>query len=163
MSLKALQPDALSKLRDIHLPPAVSWWPPAPGWWVLLLLGCLLLPACWYGWRRFHMRHRQPTQKALLAAAMRELADLDKGIRAGDPAAMASLSSLMRRVAVQLDGEAAGLTGDAWLQWLDSRWQRHDFTAGASLSLSEAPYRPISAADAARLSGLCREWLEAQQ
>ena len=22
-------------LRDIHLPPAPSWWPPAPGWWLL--------------------------------------------------------------------------------------------------------------------------------
>src|SRR5690606_33347163 len=22
-------------LRDIHQPPAPSWWPPAPGWWLL--------------------------------------------------------------------------------------------------------------------------------
>ena len=26
------------QLRDIHLPPAPSWWPPAPGWWVLAAL-----------------------------------------------------------------------------------------------------------------------------
>ena len=25
-------------LRDIHLPPAPSWWPPAPGWWLLALV-----------------------------------------------------------------------------------------------------------------------------
>ena len=25
-------------LRDIHLPPAPSWWPPAPGWWLLAIV-----------------------------------------------------------------------------------------------------------------------------
>ena len=29
-----MAPDTLV-LRDVHVPPAPSWWPPAPGWWLL--------------------------------------------------------------------------------------------------------------------------------
>ena len=31
-----MQIDPLSQLRDIHLPPPISWWPFAPGWWILI-------------------------------------------------------------------------------------------------------------------------------
>ncbi|MDP7406676.1 MAG: DUF4381 domain-containing protein, partial [SAR324 cluster bacterium] len=30
--------DPLAALRDVHLPPAVSWWPPAPGWWIIFFI-----------------------------------------------------------------------------------------------------------------------------
>ncbi|MRX28510.1 DUF4381 domain-containing protein [Kangiella sp. HZ709] len=35
------QQELLSKLKDVHLPAEVSWWPLAIGWW--LLIGSLLL------------------------------------------------------------------------------------------------------------------------
>lgn len=34
-----MQIDPLSQLRDIHLPPPISWWPLAPGWWILIFAG----------------------------------------------------------------------------------------------------------------------------
>ena len=34
-----MQIDPLSQLRDIHLPPPISWWPLAPGWWMLIFAG----------------------------------------------------------------------------------------------------------------------------
>jgi len=163
LSVAALKPDALSQLRDIHLPQSVSWWPPAPGWWLLLVLVCLLLAGCWYGWRWLQARDHTPAKKALLAAALREFSDVDSALQEGDTAAMVNLSVLMRRVAVQLDAGAAGLTGEAWLKWLDSRWQQADFTSGAGRNLADAPYRPVSAADATALSRICRDWLEAQR
>ena len=41
--------DPLAALRDVHLPPEVSWWPPAPGWWIIffIILGLLAL-LFWY-------------------------------------------------------------------------------------------------------------------
>lgn len=47
---------ALDQLKDIHLPPPVSWWPPAPGWW---LLAALLLTLFWWVFRFALRRHRQ--------------------------------------------------------------------------------------------------------
>ena len=44
----------LANLKDIHLPPAVSWWPPAPGWWILVVLFVLLTVLCaWWLYRRY--------------------------------------------------------------------------------------------------------------
>ncbi len=34
-----MQIDPLAQLRDIHLPPPISWWPLAPGWWLVILVG----------------------------------------------------------------------------------------------------------------------------
>ena len=34
-----MQIDPLAQLRDIHLPPPISWWPLAPGWWILIFAG----------------------------------------------------------------------------------------------------------------------------
>lgn len=47
---------ALDQLKDIHLPPAISWWPPAPGWW---LLATLVLGLFWWGLRFALRRHRE--------------------------------------------------------------------------------------------------------
>ncbi|MDX8405453.1 MAG: DUF4381 domain-containing protein [Mariprofundus sp.] len=160
-----VQSDALGQLHDIHLPEPLSWWPPAPGWWLLLLLLliCLLLVAGGFLWRRFKMRDRSPSKKAMINSSLRELDQVESALQSGDEAALLSLSTLLRRVALQLDAEAAALTGDDWLQWLDSRWDRDDFSTGEGCALVDAPYRQSSARDGIALSGLCREWLETQR
>ena len=40
----------LVNLKDIHLPPPVSFWPPAPGWWILavLLITSLFFGGVWF-------------------------------------------------------------------------------------------------------------------
>ncbi len=52
-------------LRDIHLPPAPSWWPPAPGWWVLFGMFCLVLFVACVTYRR--VRRRRVWQAQILA------------------------------------------------------------------------------------------------
>jgi len=158
-----VQQDPLAALHPIHLPAPVSWWPPAPGWWLLLLLLIVLIVVAWYVWKKQRKRSDRPSQKQMIAAALHEYDSVDAAIRSGDTAAPAQLSALMRRVAIQMDTDAAGMTGEAWLAWLDSRWPRNDFSSGAGRMLSDLPYRRATAADIQNLSRICRDWLRAQQ
>src|SRR5690606_21767206 len=96
-------------LRDIHVPPAPSWWSPAPGWWllaaVLLVVAAVLLLLRW----RRRRRHR-----AVLAMFEQHLQ------AATTPAEqLAAMSELLRRAARRRDPQADRLEGEAWLQWLD--------------------------------------------
>ena len=54
----------LVNLKDIHLPPPVSFWPPAPGWWILavLLISSLFFGGVWF--YRLHKK-RKPKNEAL--------------------------------------------------------------------------------------------------
>lgn len=170
-------------LRDIHLPDAVPFWPPAPGWWILaaVVLGVLIA----LGVRRWLHRH----QRAALRAISALRADLERG---DSPAECVQLlSSVMRRFAMTTahDGnerdkggaqgagrvragkplgreDVAGLVGMAWLRYLDSRWDRDEFSAGTGRLLTAAPYaRPehVDRLHAIELTELCVEWVKAQR
>lgn len=131
-------------LRDLHLPDAVGWWPPAPGWWILAGLvaaGCLYyLARVWRQWRRGAARR----------AALAEHAHLSRRYAVdGDLVGLAGrLSSLLRRamLAYAPRPTIAGLTGDAWLAWLDRGLPGAPFTRGAGASLAWLPYRGAGAA-----------------
>lgn len=147
-------------LHDIHLPEAVSWWPPALGWWALpVLLALLTLLAV--------LVHRRRRRKAPLRAAQRELKALRRSYRKrlDDPALAAELSRLLRRVAVTQypRAEAARLTGEDWLRFLDrplAGSQRSEaFTRGAGRALMEAPYNPNAQSDGRMLLDLAAYWI----
>ncbi|MCG6900054.1 MAG: DUF4381 domain-containing protein [Gammaproteobacteria bacterium] len=128
-------------LRDIHGLDTIPWWPLATGWWYLVGLVVLLLlsfgirywliyNAGWLGWR---------------GDARRQLRQLKKALASEDAHTVAGrLSELLRRIAMVRSGrqEAAGLTGDIWLQWLAEHdntsfdWERH------GQILLTAPYMP---------------------
>jgi hypothetical protein len=152
-------------LRDIHLPGAIGWWPPAPGWWLLLALGLVALAL--YGLYYFRARHRR--------VALRTLGRVRLALEQGaEPVAcLQNVSTLLRRFAMTTaardaavaEPDVAGLIGDGWLGYLDSRWQRDAFARGAGRRLLAAPYaRPnsVARADALELAALATEWLRAQ-
>ncbi len=157
--------DPLAALRDIHLPPPISWWPPAPGWW--LLSGGVIVAALLLWWWRSRRRQQGAAQQGAPLTrgevVRLALAELDQLSAAGDPSARAqALSALLRRVVLQLadrEAQVAGLTGEAWLAWLDGQWDRDDFSAGDGRLLIEAPYRPVAEADVAALQPLVRDWI----
>jgi hypothetical protein len=148
-------------LRDIHLPGAIGWWPPAPGWWIILavIVAAVVLAILRY---QSHFRER-----AALRALKRTLERLAEG---AEPAhCLQQVSMIVRRFAMSISERAdavAGLTGERWLKYLDSRWDRTEFVSGAGRALAVAPYAPpgrVRAAEVATLGGLSVEWVAAQR
>lgn len=148
--------DALQGLRGYHLPEVVPWWPPAPGWW--LLLGMLLLAAVMFAWwllrrRRHHAAARQ---------AIMELTRLRTAQRVQQDNAMfiRGLSKLLRRYALKAFPEqAAALTGEAWLAFLDAHGGGGRFCAGDGRHLADAPYRPSAEFAPDALADLVHDWI----
>ena len=160
-----MNPDPLSDLRDWHLPDPVSWWPPAPGWWLLaglILLGLWLAIRGGRRWRR---------QSSSTRAALRQLDALGKALaRDGDQRRfVVGVSQLLRRLAlVRFPREqVAGLSGDAWLGFLDATGGGGSFAQGAGRVLAESAYRADAAFDAefdpAQLSRIAVGWIHANR
>jgi hypothetical protein len=147
-------------LRDIHLPGDISWWPFAVGWW---LLGIALAGAgIFFAIRYFRYRaHR---------SACRALRKLSDGVKTGsDPRLCAVQASMtLRRFAMTLakdSAEVAGLAGDRWLSYLDSRSDVAAFYEGPGQLLLTAPYRRIgdlAAQDSLEMCAICVDWVKAQ-
>jgi len=115
-------PADLSNLRDIVVPPAVSFWPPAAGWWVvgaacLIAAGIAVAAA---------MRHRR--RNAYRREALRELASADAR----------DISAILKRAALAAfpREQVASLSGPAWLAFLD----RTGGTQFATTTLASLPY-----------------------
>jgi hypothetical protein len=116
-----VNPELVSQLHDIHGLDAIPWWPIATGWWLVaalalaavvmlvsLVRNLLRYPAG--SWRRHAWKQLRDLKQRAGRMSAQELA--------GD------LSELLRRIAIARLGreQAAGLTGDRWLAWL----QQHD-------------------------------------
>jgi hypothetical protein len=153
-------------LRDIHLPDSVSWWPPAIGWWILM--GLIAAVVALVLIVRYVKTRKQFSRMALaefnlITARYNRHGDAQKLLE--------DLSALMRRIAVSAfpDQNAAGVTGEAWLRFLDDIATQQkstklpaDFHSPLGQWLVSAPYQKrISPGqqDIQQLLLLCREWI----
>ncbi len=148
-------------LKDIHLPPAVGFWPPAPGW--LLLLAFILLAAAGLTyWLRRRRRRRALTAAAGLLQAIRSRAE-----HADPLQTLIELSAWLRRVALSTAPrqDVAALRGAEWLAYLDQGLADQPFSRGAGACLAGAQYRPQApeAVDWPALFDLCERWLKLQK
>jgi len=126
-------------LRDLHLPEPVGWWPLAPGWWLLIIVFAAFLGYVLYrAYRRY--RHNAPRRFALGQLARFE----SEYLAHRNPVTLGKqLSELLRRgmLAYAERDEVAGLTGDAWLEWLDCGMPLPYFHTDGGKSLLRLPYR----------------------
>lgn len=152
-----MNPGPALDLRDIHLAPAVQFWPPAPGWWLLALLAGVALAflALWL-YRRYR-RHRQRRR------ILQELDQLGMTCtRVTAPEFVTAVSTLLRRVALQRHARerVAPLSGAAWLQFLDETGGNGQFTTGVGKLLGDGPYVPyLQEIPAEPLLALARDWI----
>lgn len=148
-------------LRDIHLPAPIGWWPPAPGWWALLILltGIFLL-LLWL-WRK----RQEQRQLDWFGLAKVELEHLQTRYRNEPLILVRELSVLLRRVAISLYGRerVAGLTGNAWLSFLDKTAGKNLFKDKFDNLLTEIPYRADAEAETRALIAAIHEWLKLQR
>lgn len=149
--------DPLEALRDIHLPEPVSWWPPAPGWWLLALVALAVLVLAPWALHR-HLRKRRQLGRVLAEVDTLEAAYR----RSGDAQALCSgLSLVLKRVALAAwpRERVAGLTGRAWLEFLDDSGGGGAFANGPGQALAGAGYGEATAVDGAALVALARRWI----
>lgn len=126
-------------LRDLHLPPDISWWPLAPGWWVLLAI-----MAAGLGWLLYRSLLRWRAGKPR-RTALRQLVHLKRAYQqSGNTQRLGiDLSELLRRamLAYAPRNEVAGLAGERWLDWLDQGMEENAFSEGAGKMIESLPYR----------------------
>jgi hypothetical protein len=137
--------DPLQALRDLHLPAAPGWFPPAPGWWILLAI--VLGAACYTAYRLWRRQRR----RAPYRAAIRELeAARAQGVAPGvGPSYADAANAILKRVAIHAlkRSEAAPLSGERWLTFLDALDPTGDFTRGPGRALGDARFAPAAQVD----------------
>ena len=99
---------SLTRLHDILMPPAVSWWPLATSWYVLFVL---LMLATGFLCYRYYRRWKA---NAYRRAALRELTN---------PNDAPAIAELLRRTALAAASrsEIASKAGSEWADWLASQ------------------------------------------
>lgn len=154
----AMNPQDLP-LRDIHLPEAISWWPLAWGWWLLLVLGCAALFGVWWWWRGQRRRYQRLDSASYALMRLQQKYPLDS------PELLRELSVLLRRIAISQYGrEISGLTGKAWLEFLNQQAGKQIFDRRLAKMLTEAPYRRLDEKiDVRPLLTAMREWIKSQR
>lgn len=142
----------LPELRDIHLPEGVAAWPPAYGWWVLLL-GVIVLAAL----AELFLVLRRKSKKRY---ALRLLNNIYCN---NTLESVIEMSAILRRICVYKYKEAAVLSGDAWLNFLNQHCKTKLDGKPAKLLL-DAPYmkpggKGYSSADVVNLRQFCQAWI----
>ena len=141
-----MNPELAAQLRDIHELDPVSWWPLAPGWWLVFLLGLFLL-YLFFSLLRNLRRYPAGSWNRDAWKQLRLLKQQSPGMQPRQLAG--ALSELARRIAVARAGreDAASLSGEDWLIWLETNDPRGYPWTRNGTPLLRMPYAPPTAGD----------------
>ena len=151
----------LVNLKDIHLPPPVSFWPPAPGWWILavLLSSSLFIGGVWL--------YRKHKKRKPITEALRILKDLEILYQNSqdEVVSLRNLSNLLRRTALTFydNDEVASLQGSLWLEFLDKTGKTKEFSQGAGKVLGYEVFQQKVNPDMNALFPLVKKWISSSR
>ncbi len=127
----------LHKLRDIHLPDPVSFYPLPMAWWIMITVVILLSIGLW-----LLVQYRL---KAAQRTALKKLDQLETELASHDNQAVIfmELSYLLKHYVKNQypNSLASGLIGDDWLNFLDRTSHSKEFSQGAGKTLRTLPYQ----------------------
>ena len=151
----------LVNLKDIHLPPPVSFWPPAPGWWILAVL---LISSLFIGGVLFYRQHKKRKPKTEALRILKDLQILYLNSQ-DEVALLRSLSNLLRRTALTFhDKDAvASLQGSSWLEFLDKTGKTKEFSQGAGKVLGNEVFQQKVNPDMNALFPLVKKWISSSR
>lgn len=144
-------------IRDIHLPEAVSGWPPAIGWWLIPLIA-LLLAFALYKFIKYKRQHRKIAYKKI---ALKELMEISKK-QCTHTETLREVSALLRRIALSYmqRKDSASLTGQKWIEQLNSLSSQPVFCDEISQLLIHGAYQPTLEFDPSVLISHCEKWIK---
>tara|TARA_Y100001970_G_C14095387_1_gene782371 strand:- start:306 stop:791 length:486 start_codon:yes stop_codon:yes gene_type:complete len=149
--------DLIYKLKDIHIPQAISYWPPAPGWWILLGLNFLIIIFLGLFFLRRYKRFK------LKKEALKILEDIQNNFEKNnnDTESLKRLSILIRRIALTFYSreEIASLQGLDWLNFLDKSGKTEDFSKGLGVIFGEEIYKKNNKIHSQSLFLIVRKWI----
>ena len=151
----------LVNLKDIHLPPPISFWPPAPGWWILVFL---LISSLFFGGVWFYRRHKKRMPKTEALRILKDLQILYKNSQ-DELASLRNLSNLLRRTALTFydNDEVASLQGSSWLEFLDKTGKTKEFSQGAGKVLGNEVFQQKVNTDMNALFPLVKKWISSSR
>lgn len=149
--------DALVQLKDIHLPPAIGWWPLAPGWYVLMALFFIVAVFCMY---RAYQRYLNGRAKKH-ALTLLDLYTTQYAKEGNTQLTSARISELLKRVALVYypRQQVASIHGQAWINFLNKTSNKLDFEAVKALLL-DSPFKPNERVDLHPLITLAKLWIK---
>ncbi|NCF36486.1 MAG: DUF4381 family protein [Gammaproteobacteria bacterium] len=150
--------ELLLELKDIRSPGEPEWWLLAPAQLLLIILavsGCGLL--------LFWLRRRR--RRRLLRLVASELRGISTSFAEhGDTQHLSlQLARWLKQVAILAfpERQPQGLTGFAWLVFLDETLGDDRFSAGHGKIFGNTVYRRQAEFEANRMIELCETWLQA--
>jgi hypothetical protein len=129
-----MKPGTLDHLHDFYQPPPPSWMPQTIGWYIVF--GLLALLAVWAAWRMLmRWRHNRYRREAL-----RELEHTE----------VSGIPVLLKRVALAAwpREQVAPLSGESWLQFLETHGGKGAFAKDTGRLLVELDYHQAAPTDA---------------
>lgn len=150
-----LQAQLLAQLKDVQLPPPVSWWPPAIGWWLVALITLMAISAVGY---YLHKRHTQNRYRKLALAELNAHFAQWQNL-SDDKAYISAANNVLKRVVKVFNPNLVNQFADTWIDALESHAST-EFSVETRYALAHQCYQAHVSADISALHSELSHWLQ---